>query len=179
MQSIASGYLYNEKLNMQFNNDSTMNITNVQTQYGTSSILHAISGTRIDSAFLNNNVLKNSFPAGWGADIGVVYEYRPKIAEYEYQANGKTKRMMEKNKYKLRIGLSLLDLGHVGYRLYDATGNFTAPKLDSIPLTFNASSMGSFNNNLGSFFSSTPNSGKYRMESSHPKVLGFVSTNNI
>ncbi len=163
MQSVASGYLYNDKLNMQFNNDSTMNVNSVQSQYGTSSIFHAFRANGVDSAFLNNNILKNSFPSGWGADVGVVYEYRPKIAEYEYQANGKTKRMMEKNKYKLRIGLSLLDVGHVGYRYYDPTGNFTNPQIDSIPLSFNATSLTSFNSNVGTFFTSTHHTGRYRM----------------
>lgn len=163
MQGIASAYLYNEKLNMQFNNDSTMNIASVQSQYGGSSVLSSFAGTNINQDVINADLFKNTFPSGWGADVGVVYEYRPKIAEYEYQSNGKTKRMMEKNKYKLRVGLSLLDIGHVSYKQYGGTGNFSVPKIDSIPLSFNAASLGSFNDSLNSFFNFTPNTGQYKM----------------
>ncbi|NTS39877.1 hypothetical protein HRG84_03090 [Flavisolibacter sp. BT320] len=58
---------------------------------------------------------------GFGADIGFVYEYRPQAAKGEY---GELRRDL--NKYKLRLGVALLDAGSISYeRDMDRSGGYT------------------------------------------------------
>ncbi|HZH66654.1 MAG TPA: DUF5723 family protein [Flavisolibacter sp.] len=50
---------------------------------------------------------------GFGADIGFVYEYRPDTPDAGHNNLGELRRDM--NKYKFRVGLSLLDVGSIKY----------------------------------------------------------------
>lgn len=50
---------------------------------------------------------------GFGADIGLVYEYRP--GNDTALRNGQGERRRDLNKYKLRVGVSLLDAGSINY----------------------------------------------------------------
>lgn len=54
--------------------------------------------------------------AGHGFDVGLSYEFRPKIEQYEYFMDGKTRLDNEKNKYRLRVNMALLDLGSIHYQ---------------------------------------------------------------
>lgn len=52
-----------------------------------------------------------------GFDIGVVYEWRPNINKYCYEMDGRTDLKREdKNKYLLKVGVSLLDMGKIKYK---------------------------------------------------------------
>lgn len=54
---------------------------------------------------------------GFGGDIGFVYEWRPNYADYTTtNADGTTYTTKDENKYKLKIGLSLTDLGQIKYK---------------------------------------------------------------
>jgi outer membrane protein OmpA-like peptidoglycan-associated protein len=54
---------------------------------------------------------------GFGVDLGFVYELRPEHASYKTtNANGDTDLHKDKNKYKLKIGLSITDLGSINYK---------------------------------------------------------------
>ncbi|MDO1512042.1 DUF5723 family protein [Maribacter confluentis] len=54
---------------------------------------------------------------GFGFDLGVVYEWRPDYGKYVVKGtDGKTSVMKNKNKYKLKLGLSLTDIGAVKYK---------------------------------------------------------------
>ncbi len=49
-------------------------------------------------------------------DLGFVYEWRPNIEAYRYILDGDTNYFRpDQNKYKLRLGLSLMDIGNVRY----------------------------------------------------------------
>jgi outer membrane protein OmpA-like peptidoglycan-associated protein len=75
---------------------------------------------------------------GLGGDIGFVYEYRPDYDKYKYDMDGKTNLDMRwKNKYKFRIGFSIVDLGGIHYKKDAAQGDFninitrnTLPKIN-------------------------------------------------
>ncbi|MGB3143028.1 MAG: DUF5723 family protein [Maribacter sp.] len=55
--------------------------------------------------------------SGFGVDLGFVYEWRPDYADYVITGtDGETKVMKDKNKYKLKLGLSLTDIGAVNYK---------------------------------------------------------------
>jgi hypothetical protein len=53
---------------------------------------------------------------GYGADIGITYEWRPDYERYSYQMDGTTLADGSRNKYRLRLGLALTDLGAVRYQ---------------------------------------------------------------
>ncbi len=53
---------------------------------------------------------------GLGADLGFTYEYRPNLESYRYTMDGKDLLDEQKNKYKYRISLSLLDIGSIRYQ---------------------------------------------------------------
>jgi hypothetical protein len=53
---------------------------------------------------------------GYGADIGFTYEWRPDYERYRYHMDGATLPDDSRNKYRLRLGLALTDLGAVRYQ---------------------------------------------------------------
>ncbi len=54
---------------------------------------------------------------GIGADLGFVYEWRPNYDQYSSSSpNGQTAYQNNKNKYKLKLGLSLTDFGSINYK---------------------------------------------------------------
>lgn len=65
---------------------------------------------------------------GWGADIGFTYEYRPNQEEYRYMMDGEEFVDEESNKYKYRIGVSLLDIGGINYDLTNAVNAYDIQK---------------------------------------------------
>jgi outer membrane protein OmpA-like peptidoglycan-associated protein len=106
-QGIANTYFYSDNLDVTFPSDSTVSITDSDIQFGYSSIL----GTGFDNA--NNNIGGNF---GFGLDIGAVWEFRPKIDDYKYEMDGKTDNLdPRKEKYKLKVGLGLMDMGFTTY----------------------------------------------------------------
>lgn len=51
---------------------------------------------------------------GFGADIGFVYEYRPEADKHVVAETGKLRRDI--NKYKVKVGIALLDIGRLNYK---------------------------------------------------------------
>lgn len=52
-----------------------------------------------------------------GGDVGVVYEWRPKYKEHLYNMDGQTDlERPDRNKYKVRVGFSMTDLGSIRFR---------------------------------------------------------------
>jgi outer membrane protein OmpA-like peptidoglycan-associated protein len=52
---------------------------------------------------------------GFGADLGLTYEWRPDYEKYNYHMDGKDWTDPSRNKYRLRLGLALTDLGAISY----------------------------------------------------------------
>ncbi|MBM3455853.1 MAG: OmpA family protein [Bacteroidetes bacterium] len=80
-----------------------------------------------------NDIQSNgfTFPApssksGFGVDLGIVYEWRPKYAKYKFDMDGQSNLWMKnKNKYDLRVGVSLLDLGALRFTKGGASRDFS------------------------------------------------------
>lgn len=52
-----------------------------------------------------------------GLDLGVVYEFRPKYKDFRYNMDGKTDiERNDLNKYFLKVGVSILDIGRLKYK---------------------------------------------------------------
>ncbi|MEL0653119.1 DUF5723 family protein [Algibacter sp. TI.3.09] len=55
--------------------------------------------------------------SGFGADLGFVYEWRPDYRDYQTtNADGDTYGHKYENKYKLKLGLSITDIGQINYK---------------------------------------------------------------
>lgn len=53
----------------------------------------------------------------FGFDAGLIYEWRPNYQRYTYRMDGERDlEYRDRNKYKLRVGLSLMDVGRVRYQ---------------------------------------------------------------
>jgi outer membrane protein OmpA-like peptidoglycan-associated protein len=62
---------------------------------------------------------------GLGLDIGAVYEWRPNYQKYKYDMDGKTDLWMRnENKYKARVGVSILDMGSLKFTKGGLSRNF-------------------------------------------------------
>jgi Family of unknown function (DUF5723) len=80
--------------------------------------------------------------AGWGVDVGIVYEYRPDNRKYFYREKGVVKLDPSKNKYEFRIGVSLLDIGGISYNNPNYVRNW---KVDVSNKTFNSNDVSMIN----------------------------------
>jgi outer membrane protein OmpA-like peptidoglycan-associated protein len=64
---------------------------------------------------------------GFGVDIGAVYEWRPDHADYvKTNTEGERYALKHRNKYKLKLGISITDIGSINYKesqeeLFDVT----------------------------------------------------------
>lgn len=73
---------------------------------------------------------------GFGTDIGFVYEWRPNYQDYQRtDANGNTYLDKSQNKYLLKLGLSVTDIGSIKYKegmekIYDVTNNINEDSFD-------------------------------------------------
>ena len=57
----------------------------------------------------------NGLGTGFGLDLGLIYEFRPDGRKYEFTHNGQRVSDPTKNKYKYRIGFSIVDIGYLRY----------------------------------------------------------------
>jgi outer membrane protein OmpA-like peptidoglycan-associated protein len=75
--------------------------------------------------------------SGFGADFGLVYEWRPDYEKYDLnKAKPADNNFRDLNKYKLRFGLSVTDIGSINYKkakqdTYDITGTVTQDMIDN------------------------------------------------
>ncbi|MCX6292387.1 MAG: DUF5723 family protein [Bacteroidetes bacterium] len=91
-------------------NPNVMKIYNPNIQYGYSyaSQLEGLGASDI----LGN---KYAMGTGWGFDFGITYEYRPKFDDYRYEMDGQRIPDPTQNSYKLRVGLSVTDVGFIHF----------------------------------------------------------------
>ncbi len=120
LQGMISSYMNIKDFNFSVPNDTLMNFLNAQASYGHSD----------NFEFTDQNKLKlktfSSYP-GFGGDIGFVYEFRPDYKKYKYDMDGeKDLWRRDKNKYKLRLGASILDVGAIKFRKGSLSNNFNA-----------------------------------------------------
>lgn len=141
LQGITSAYVNVENLNYKFLNDTIMGVFNTSVNYGHSENLEFANTVDPTNKNLNqitddptlNGTLSSGFPPplkstyqGLGGDIGIVYEWRPDFEKFKYDMDGETGLWMKhKNKYKLKVGVSLLDLGSIRFAKGKLSNNFT------------------------------------------------------
>lgn len=124
LQGIASAYIQSDQFSYKLDNKDTAAYLNGNFNYGYSNNLDNITGGNqnfVSSLFQMNSKL------GVGGDLGVVYEWRPKWKDYKYDMDGKTNLWRrDKEKYTLRIGASVIDIGGMKFQKGGKSRNFVA-----------------------------------------------------
>lgn len=118
LQGIQSAYMNVKNLDYKFSNDTTLSLYHTDVSYGHSTNFEADK---------NNIKFKQIANASFGLDLGFVYEWRPDFEKYKYDMDGKTGlTRKDKNKYKLKVGVSIVDIGAIKFKKGEYSHNFTA-----------------------------------------------------
>ncbi len=118
LQGLQAAYLYVDDLYYNFRNDDTLSLFHTHVNYGHSTNFE-----------FNQNNIKYKFVSNpsVGFDLGIVYEWRPNYEKFKYEMDGKTNlNRKDLNKYKLKVGISLLDVGSVKFQKAPESHDFTA-----------------------------------------------------
>ncbi|MFI5203763.1 MAG: DUF5723 family protein, partial [Flavobacteriales bacterium] len=118
LQGLQAAYFYIDDLSYNFSNDTTLSLFKSDVNYGHS------SNFEFDNESIRYKFVSN---AGIGFDVGAVYEWRPDHKNYKYEMDGQDNLWRkDKNKYKLRIGAAITDVGRIKFQKGDISGDFTA-----------------------------------------------------
>ncbi len=110
LQGYTAAYVYTNNFNYGLVDEDTSFYLQGDFAYGYSNNFDKLIEGNIEKNSLG--LPKPSSKSGFGVDLGVVYEWRPKYKDYKFDMDGKTNLWMKnQNKYELRIGASLLDVG--------------------------------------------------------------------
>jgi len=124
LHGITGAYANINNFDFAFESDTTISLSNTDVTYGSSKIFNDSTGSI------------PKFSPGVGFDLGAVFEWRPEREKYRYNMDGKTGLDMRwKDKYKLRIGFSILDIGKVKFKestLRSLTADIKNFNLDSL-----------------------------------------------
>lgn len=118
LQGLGAAYMYIDNLDYKFTNDSLLSVYATKVNYGHST----------NFEFDNDN-LKYKYISNFsvGLDLGFVYEWRPNYKDYKYDMDNETNLWMRyKNKYKAKVGLSVIDLGGIKFKKGQYSNDFNA-----------------------------------------------------
>jgi outer membrane protein OmpA-like peptidoglycan-associated protein len=126
----TAAYFYTNNFEYNLKNSDTSFLLQGDFNYGYSQNLDDfISGNEQDYFIRASNW-------GLGVDLGGVYEWRQGYEDYQYDMDGETSIWARhKNKYKLRVGASLLDIGGMRFRKGGLSRNFSAKSTNPFDLT--------------------------------------------
>jgi outer membrane protein OmpA-like peptidoglycan-associated protein len=118
IQGLQAAYMYVKDLKYELTNDTTASLFQSEVSYGHSTNYDVDNGG-LQYKFVSNPTV--------GFDFGVVYEWRPDFQDYKYDMDGETGLWRkDKNKYKLKVGLSVTDIGVVKFKKGAMSHNFVA-----------------------------------------------------
>lgn len=173
LQGLGSGYMFATDVNYNFTNDDTVSIFNAQVDYGHSNnLIFDDPAKDFKYEFVANPTV--------GFDFGFEYEWRPRWQDHQYDMDGKTGLWRrDQNKYKLKVGFSVMDIGGTRYRKSPNSRNFRANVQDLPTSSFNnIEDVQSFDSTLNSLFLITEDAGTlYRV--GLPTALSFQVDYNI
>lgn len=121
LQGLGAAYMYAEDFDYSFLNEDTLALYDVDVSYGHSDNISVIESDDVMGSF----GYKFQSNPGVGFDFGAVYEWRPE--GYKAESNTRLKFFeTAPNKYKLRAGLSVLDIGRIKYKKGGFSQDFRA-----------------------------------------------------
>lgn len=158
LQGMNAAYTYIEDINYQFTNDSLLTINNTSASYG-----HSV-GFEFDENLLPWNNYKMNSKLGIGLDVGAVYEYRPEHAEHRYDMDGMEGLWRDdRNKYKWRIGFSIIDIGSLKFEKDPASFNLVADTTDWDFREEDISSVSDYDSLVDILFNKEQDKGEFKM----------------
>jgi outer membrane protein OmpA-like peptidoglycan-associated protein len=112
----ASVYCQGDNIRFRIDEDTVSSSTTTNSQ----SVFYQVGADVRYGHSFNENVKGTPYGDlingdGWGVDLGFAYEYRPDFAAGTYSMDGKELSNPQVNKYKLRVGASLLDIGKIRF----------------------------------------------------------------
>jgi hypothetical protein len=108
---LGGGYILNDGTQYQVYGRDSIQLQNRNLSYGfTNTNFYDQSGFGVGTLYGGQRLGR-----GFGLDLGVMYEWRPNYEKYAYNMDGKDWTDNSRNKYRLRLGLALTDLGAITY----------------------------------------------------------------
>jgi hypothetical protein len=125
LQGVVGMYMYSDDLNYNFTNDDILSIDQSSLLYG-----HT-EGLEVDDL---GNLSLNFDALGFGADLGVIYEWRPEGDSYSGRVRNDRVSRNDRSAthYKLRVGFSIMDLGGIRYNRDPDSYNRPAGSIDVV-----------------------------------------------
>lgn len=157
LQGLQSAHLFIDNLDYEINSDSTVSLYNAEVSYGHSTNFEANADNAIYRVVSN---------LGLGFDFGVIYEWRPDYAKHKHDMDGETNVWKRnENKYKLKVGVSMTDLGGIRFSKGGESGDFTAnaSNWDISKLDFGTTPVAALNDTLSARFGGTVTGSNYKM----------------
>ncbi len=134
LQGVAAAYMHTDAFKYELYNADTSYNMQGRFSYGYSENFDQyIGGGDENQKFGLGDLFKSNSKLGVGFDIGLVYEWRPKWQEFKYDMDGETnlwRRDMEK--YKLRIGASVVDIGGMKFEKGGYSRDFTVNETNTL-----------------------------------------------
>ena len=134
----AAAYLFSNNFQYNLYNDDTTQFLSGDFGYGYSESIEDAANENLDSDGLFG--APKASANGFGLDLGIVYEWRPDYKDYKFDMDGETNLWArDQNKYKLRVGLSLTDLGGMSFKKGGLSRDFSVQTSNLFDLnTFDA-----------------------------------------
>ena len=133
LSGYAAAYVHTKNFNYDLYNKDSSNSLSGDFSYGHSTGI-------LDDVASSNGLPKAASKFGLGLDLGFVYEWRPNWKEYKYDMDGETNIWrQDKEKYKMRVGASILDIGGMKFTKGGLSRDFTVNSNNLFNLqTFNS-----------------------------------------
>ncbi len=164
LQGIQSAYMFIKDLEYDVFTSDTLSIFSSDVKYGHSDNL-TFKDIKLGESNTGTKVFdySQSYP-GIGFDFGVVYEWRPDYKKFKYDMDGeKDLWRNDKNKYKLKVGLSVTDIGSIKFKKGSTSGDFTADISLWNLRPIDPASVGEFDDTLKGRFNGTGGASSYKM----------------
>lgn len=137
LAGFTAAYFYTKNFNYDIKNKDTSYSLTGDFNYGYSNNIDKLTSPNAQLNGTNwQEYAKKSSTFGMGIDLGVVYEWRENYKDYKYDMDGETNIWARnKNKYKLRVGASLLDLGGMKFKKGGLSRNFSVNSNSEFDMT--------------------------------------------
>jgi outer membrane protein OmpA-like peptidoglycan-associated protein len=165
LRGIQSAYMFANDLKYNFQTDTTVSIFQSHINYGHSDNFEFGNQSLNGGASAYSFDYSQSYP-GFGFDVGLVYEWRPKYNSYEYGKEKERDMYFEdrsKTKYKLKIGLSATDIGSIKFKKGSVSNDFNANVGYWNLKPIQPNTIGELDDTLAARFGSTGGSKTYKM----------------
>ena len=169
LKGYSAAYFQTSNLQYNLKNNDTTQLLTGNFNYGYSDNLPGLIENGLDNKFNSN--------FGVGLDLGFVYEWRPKYKDFKYDMDGETNLWMKnKNKYKAKVGISLIDLGSMRFKKGGLSRNFSVNNSSPFDLqSFSkASSLSDFDQILDSLINESSAAGNTNWTSEQSPNSTFV-----